>query len=142
MVPASASVLMVERAPKNGCCQHLCPHGDSQLPLASLEVLQDQQVCLMHVPFILFPLHLFSGCVRCCVCLLRAESLFPTALRLSCMQALLDFKATCSRSSSSWSSTPVGKACCGALTPYPLGRTSAIMIILPFMGCLSQKFGS
>ena len=34
-VLASTSVLLVERAPKNGCCQFLCPEEKFQLPLAS-----------------------------------------------------------------------------------------------------------
>ena len=33
---ASTSVLVVEQAPQNGCCQHLCPQRKSQLPPDSL----------------------------------------------------------------------------------------------------------
>ena len=33
---ASTSVHVVERAPKNGCCQRLCPQGMLLLPPASL----------------------------------------------------------------------------------------------------------
>ena len=37
MVLSSASVHMVEGAPKNGCHQCLCPHGELLLPLACLD---------------------------------------------------------------------------------------------------------
>lgn len=60
MVLASTSDFLVERSPPEGCHQHLCPPRDSQLPLGSLEVPQDQQVCLMQVSFKLFHLHLVS----------------------------------------------------------------------------------
>lgn len=80
MVLASTSILVVERAPKNDCCQCLCPQRDSQLPFTFLEVL-----CLAQIPFRLFPLYLIFECVKFCVCLLRTEPLFSPALRLSCM---------------------------------------------------------
>ena len=35
---ANTSVLVVEPAPQKGCCQHLCPQGEPQLPPASLGV--------------------------------------------------------------------------------------------------------
>ena len=60
MVLASTSDFLVEQSPPEGCHQHLCPPRDSQLPLGSLEVPQDQQVCLMQVSFTLFHLHLVS----------------------------------------------------------------------------------
>ena len=37
MVLASSSVHVVEGAPKNGCCQCLCPEGELQLPIVSLK---------------------------------------------------------------------------------------------------------
>ena len=37
MVPGSTIVHAVEGAPKNGCCQCLCPQGEPQLPPASLQ---------------------------------------------------------------------------------------------------------
>lgn len=36
MVLASIGVLKVEAAPQNGCYQHLCTQGESQLPSAPL----------------------------------------------------------------------------------------------------------
>ena len=36
MVPPSTSVHVVEGAPKDSCCQCLCPQGELQLPPASL----------------------------------------------------------------------------------------------------------
>lgn len=45
MVLASTIVFLVERSPPEGCHQHLCPPGGSQLPLGSLEVPQDQHMC-------------------------------------------------------------------------------------------------
>lgn len=41
MALARRSVLMVESAPQNGCCQCLCPQDESQLPPAFLGVIQD-----------------------------------------------------------------------------------------------------
>ena len=35
MALISTSVLMVEKAPQNGCLQHLCPQWESQLPPTS-----------------------------------------------------------------------------------------------------------
>ena len=36
MVFASTSVIIEEQAPKTGCCRHLCPQEESELPPASL----------------------------------------------------------------------------------------------------------
>lgn len=52
----------------------------------------------------------------------RAECVFPTAPRLCCLYALLDFKARYSRSSSSWSSSPGWKAWCGLGPLSPWGE--------------------
>lgn len=49
MVLASIRVLVVERAPRNGCHQCLYPQDEFQLPLPLWEALQDQQVGLTGV---------------------------------------------------------------------------------------------
>lgn len=76
--------------------------------------------------------------VRFCVCPLKTQSLFPTALWLSCTQALLAFKARCSESSSSWCKTPGWASYCGTWSPHSLGRTSAVVITLLFWGHLPR----
>ena len=54
------------------------PRPSSLLPL--WDTLQDQQVGLTYVPFKRLLLPWTPECVRFCVCRLRTESLFPTAL--------------------------------------------------------------
>lgn len=55
MVFASTSILVVEGGPQNGCHQHVCLQGESQLLPPSLEALQDQQVRLTQAFFKLLP---------------------------------------------------------------------------------------
>ena len=78
---------------QNGTCQHM-PSGG--VPVSWREAFQYQQVGLTQSPFKLRPLHWDSELVRGCTCPLRLESLFPTVLWLSHMQAPLAFKARCS----------------------------------------------
>ena len=76
-----------------------------------------------------------------CVHLLRVKSLFPTALWFSHTQAILAFKARPSESSSSWHRTPRLESPMWGSGPLLLGRTPAIVIILPFVGCLPGGMG-
>lgn len=62
MIFASASVLMVERVPQNGCHQHLCIQGEFQLPLASTGGSPGQQVDVTQAPLKLLPLGWDSEC--------------------------------------------------------------------------------
>ena len=112
------------------------PKGSSRGLLPLQEALQRQQVGLTQAPFKQLPLSWNSEHVRFSQCPLGAESLFPTALWPSCMQVLLAFKAKCSGGSCSWHRTPgLGNLTWGS-DPSLLGWTSAIVIILPFMGHL------
>lgn len=52
------------------------------------------------------------------------------------MQALLAFKARCSGDLSPGTGPPGWGVQCEAQTPLSLERTSVIVIILPFVGCL------
>ena len=61
----------------------LWPQGELHGLLPLREALQDQQVGLMQVPFKLLPLPWAPEHVKFCVGLLRAVSLFPTAIWLS-----------------------------------------------------------
>lgn len=63
----------------------------------------------------------------------RVKPLFPIALKFSCAQTLLALKARCFEGSSSQCRTPsLGSPMWGS-TPCLLGRTSAIVIMLPFV---------
>ena len=72
---------------------------------------------------------------------LRVESLFPTVLWLSPMQALVALKASHFRGLFSQCRIGLG-AHCGTWTPHSLRRTSAIVIIFPlFVGHLPRDVG-
>ena len=134
MVLASTSVHVVEWSSPNW----LLPVSKSPewsfshfLPLQ--ETLQDQQVGLTQAPFRLLLLPWVLENVRFCVCPLRIESVFPTALwspkskthwpsRLNILGAPLPNTGLLG-SGAQW----------GAQTPRSLGRTSAIVITLPFV---------
>ena len=83
MVFASASVIGVEQAPQNGCCQRLCLQGESQLRAASLGGSPRSANMSDTGSFQTTASALVSEYVRFCVHPLKAESLFPTALWLS-----------------------------------------------------------
>ena len=91
------------------------PRGSPSCPL---ELLQDQQVCLTQA--------YFKWSVRGFVYTLREQSIFSTALQLSCMQSLQMFELAFSSS----------EARCEAWIPCSLGWTSAIVIIFLFVGRL------
>ena len=68
MALASTSVLVVERAPKNGCCQYLCLWWESQWPSAfSGRLLQDKQVSLTQATFKALCWHRVPKGVRFCM---------------------------------------------------------------------------
>ena len=100
MVLASTSVLVVEQASQMAAISIRVPRESPSCLLPLQEALQDQQLGLT------VPLCWDSEQVRFCVCPLRAESLFLTALHLSCRQAPLAFKARHSGDSSSGCRTP------------------------------------
>ena len=80
---------MAELAPQNVCHQHLSASCLS-------ETLQNHQVDLMQASFKLLLLPWVPEHLRFCVCPLRVEVLFFTAVCLSQKQVLLAFKAKCS----------------------------------------------
>ena len=85
MVLANTSVFVVVRAPQISVTSMYVPRVSSSCLLPLQESLQDQQMGLTQAPFKLLPLHWVSDHVRFCVCRTRTESLFPTALQISCM---------------------------------------------------------
>ena len=121
---------------QNGCHQRLHLQRESQLPPAFWEALQDQQVGLTQASLKLLPLHWVSECVRFCRHPLRAESLFPTALQLSHRQIPLAFKARRPGGLVFLVWDPQAGEPDVGLGPHSLGRTSAIVIILLFVGHL------
>ena len=82
------------------------PRGSSSCLLPLWEALQDQQVGLTWGPFKLLPLHWVLEHVGFCVSSIRLESLFPTVLWLSHIQAPLAFKARYSGAPPSQCKTP------------------------------------
>ena len=92
MATVSTCVLVVEWANQNGCRKCLCCQGKSHLPPASLGCSPRSANGLTQVPFKLVHLFWDSEYVSFCAHPLRVDSLFPTALWLSCMQAWLAFK--------------------------------------------------
>ena len=74
--------------------------------------------------------HWDSQCERFCVCPLRVESLFPVALGVS----LLDVKVRYSGGSSSCCRSPWLGSLMWGQTPHCLGRTSAAVTFLLFVG--------
>ena len=68
-----------------------------------------------------------------CVCPLRVKSLFLTALWLSPKQAPLAFKPNILGVHLPGAGLSGWGAQCGAQTPHSLERTSAVVIILPFV---------
>ena len=95
---------------------------------------ENLQVGLIQASFKLLLLPWVPERVRFCVHCLRVESLFPTALWDFQKQALLAFKAKCSRDSNSPCRTPqAGEPDVELRPPSSLRRISAIVIILLFV---------
>ena len=81
MTLASIGVLRVEWAPPNGCHQQVLGNWVSPTCLPPLqEVLQDQHLDLIQIPFKLLLLPWVLEHVRFCVCPLRVDSPFATSL--------------------------------------------------------------
>lgn len=117
---------MVEQNPSNGCHWCLCPQSEPQLPPTppgdfsrSASRSGSGSFQLLLLPWVL-------ECMRFCVCPLWAESLFLIVLWVSWKEAHRLWKPDF------LSSSPPG-AWYGAQTPHSLGRTFAILIILPFV---------
>ena len=135
---ASSGILIGEQAPWNGHCQHLCP-GAVWVASCLSERLSKVRKWIRLRLLSNFCLCVGSGALRFCACPLsmewsrRVKPLFPIALKFSCAQTLLALKARCFEGSSTQCRTPsLGSPMWGS-TPCLLGRTSAIVIILPFV---------
>lgn len=139
---ARSSVFVVEQAPQNGYCQHLCPSGESRWPYVfSRRLLQDQQVGLIQTTFKLLSWLWVPECVKVCTGALRVESLFPTASGSPMLKSHWLSKPEIPGAHIPGAGALDWGARCGAQTPCSLGRTSAILIILPFVGHLPQDGG-
>ena len=106
MVFASTSVLVVDRAPKNGRRQCLCPQGELQLPPASLggsprSASGSDPGSSQITASALGP----GTCEILCVPFKGGVSISPSPLALLKLSPLA-FKAKCSGGLSSWHSTP------------------------------------
>ena len=128
MVLADTSDLKKNKSPKSAVSSICIPRQNPNLLLPLQEVFQVQQVGLTQAPFKLLPLQRDPESVRAGVCPLRAESLFPTVLQVSHMQALRAFKAECP--GGPWCRTPKLGNLMWDPDPSVLGRLSAAVIIL------------
>ena len=139
MVLTTTSVLVVGCTPKNSCCQHLCPQGEFQLPPASLGGSLRSASGSDPLKSLLLPW--VSEYVRFCECPLRVESIsyIPLALPKASPAGL--------QSQMFWGlvflmQDPLAWGVWrGAWTPCFLGKTSAIIIILLFVGCPPRGMG-
>ena len=102
--------------------QCLCPHSEPQLPPASLEIFQDQQVGLAQasVKSLLSPW--VPVCMRPSVCPSRVEFMFCPVLWSSCNEALLVFKAKCSGRPLPMPDPQTGEPDVGLRTFIPVGE--------------------
>lgn len=137
---ASSGILTAEQAPWNGHCQHLCP---GRVQVASCLSGRLSKVRKWIWLRLLSNFCLCAGPGACETVSMpfkygvsishRVKPLFPIALQFSCAQTLLAFKARCFEGSSSQCRTPLLGSPTWGSTPYPLGRTSADVITLPFV---------
>ena len=131
---------MVEWASQNDCCQPLySPGGKSQLLPASLEG-SPKLVNMSDPRFfqIIASMLGFEVCGIFFMPLKKKWNLFPRALCLSFTTA---FTACCSGSSNSWYKTSGLGSTTWDFGPLLLGGTSAVVIVLRFVGCLSVSVG-
>ena len=88
--------------------------------------------------FQILPLQWVSEYVRYFfVCYLRVENLFSTAL-ISSVHKHTGLQSRCSGGLSSQCRTPRLQSLVWGWTPHSVGRTSAVVIILRFVGCLPK----
>ena len=130
----STSVLVVEWDP---CFHCVCPQEASQLPPTSLGDSQDQQVGTPQASFKLLPLWWFQS-MWDFMCALQNQSLFLMTGSPIHKAPLLPSKPDILGACLPIVGIPKG-AQCGAPTPYSMGVTSAVVIILSFVSCLSWK---
>ena len=110
------------------------PRVSSHCLLSLWKSLQDQQVGLTQDPFKLLLLPWVLEHVRFCVCPLRIESLFSSGLWDS-WKPHWPSKPNVPSTRLGWGAQH------GVQILYSLGRTSAIVIILLFVGCLPKSVG-
>lgn len=112
------------------------PWMSSSFQLLLGEALQDQQVCLPHTSFKMLLLPWILECVRVCVSPLRAETgfyrpltlleVYPIGLQIQMFGDLTFWCRTFRLGILMW----------GSEASFFWGKTSLIVIILPFVGCL------
>ena len=134
MVLTSPSVLVLEWTLKNGWRQYLCHLSKSQLPPPLPGALQDQHGGLTQAPFKLH-LPLVSEHVRFCVCPLRIQSVSHIHV------ALLKVIPTGSQGLIFLVQSPGPGGSVRTQTRHSLRRTSAVITILQFLGCLPGSMG-
>ena len=140
MAFALTSVLIVEQVSKNGCCQHLCHLGYSHLLLASPGG-SSRSASVSDPGFSQITASVL-GLGACEILFMPFKSnLFPVTLLFSSTPAPLSSKPDVLGAHDSEAGSPGWKTQCGAWTPGSLGRTSAIVIILPFVDYLLKGVG-
>ena len=139
---ASSIVFMVEQAPQNSCHHGLCPQDELHLPPAFprgfLRSAGRSDPGYFHITAFVLDL---GACEILCASFKNGVSISYRPLALP-------------KSTPHWPSKPniLGSflpsaeplgwgAQCGAQTPCSLGRTCAVIIILPFVGCPPPGMG-
>ena len=142
MALASTSVHVVERTPQSGCCQFLCPQGELKLHPASPED-SPRSAAGSEPGSFQIPAAPLSPRAREILCApsksgvsvsynpLGHLKVSPTGLQSQMLWGLVFPSAGSSGS----------RARCGAQTPCSLWKTSAIVIILPFVCFPSRSMG-
>lgn len=121
----------------SGCHQCLCPRASSSCPLLLQETLQDQQVVLTQSPFIWLLL------LREIVCAFFNSGVFISHNPLS----LLKVSPAGLQSQTFWGlallrqDPRAGEPAVGLRPFSSLGRSSAVVIILPFVDCPARHMG-
>ena len=123
------------KLPKMAVTSIYVPRVSSSCLLSLWEALQGQQIRLTQAPFKLLLLPWVLECMRYCVHLLRGESLSPTPLSFPESKPQWPSKPNLLGAHLPDAGPPGWGAQCVAQTLCSLGRTSAIVIILLFMGC-------
>ena len=139
---SSTSVHMVNKLPQNDCCQCLCPQGELQLPPDSKRLSRIARYVWLGLlsNYCFFP---------------RSQSLWDFVSFKSGVSISHSHLFGFPQSKLQWPSKPnvlraylpgTGALACGtwyvAQSPCSFGRTSAIVIVVVFVGCSTLGFGS
>ena len=132
---ANNSVYKIEQAPQNDCHQCLCPQGECQLPPASLGDSSRSAGGSDPGSFQITVSALVSGVCEILCVPLRVESLFPTALGSPEGKPCWPSKPNVLVARLPSAGCQGWGAPCGVQTPCSLGRISAVVILLLYVGC-------